>query len=452
LAILFFVNLINYMDRYTVSAILDAFSEVMCDSDPPPEDGHDERCTMKQGGWIQTAFLVVYLMVAPIFGYLGDRYSRRIIMAIGILIWGGFSLGASYMPAYGSFVVLRALIAIGESAFTTIAPTVIGDLFTDTTRSLVYGLFYIAIPLGSGLGFVVGGAPSDWRMGLRITPGLTFLASVLVFVILYDPPRGESEGKKDATNKKSSYIEDLKYIGGVKSFVLNAAGFTCITFTTGALSWWTPYYLSHGIRSHSCTGEDSSFVSPIDEKDVSFYVGLVTCAGGLLGVIAGMLASRYLRPRFEWIDPFICGCSVLISIPFLITGILLARDNIILTFVIVFIGMFFLNCNWSVAVDMTIYVITPVRRSTAEAIHLMLTHALGEAGAPPLVGALADGLKPMIKEKYPEYCEDMIEFYSLQYAMFLPFCLLFIGGLLFLLACRWVVDDKHAVERETRDE
>ena len=194
------------------------------------------------------------------FGYLGDRYSRKYLMALGIFIWGSLSLTASFMPSYYYFLVIRALIAIGESAFTTIAPTVLGDLFTDETRTLVYGIFYIAIPFGTGLGFGVGGAPSEWRWGLRITPGLTFLSAVLVFLFLYDPPRGESEGKTVA--KKSSYKEDLKYIAGwsdllwnsfknisifigVKSFVLNAAGFTCVTFTTGALAWFAPVYITH---------------------------------------------------------------------------------------------------------------------------------------------------------------------------------------------------------------
>jgi len=445
LAILFFVNLLNYMDRYTVSAVLDDFSTEMC----PPG-----RCSTSKEGLIQTAFVVVYMLAAPMFGYLGDRYSRKYLMALGIFIWGSLSLTASFMPSYYYFLVIRALIAIGESAFTTIAPTVLGDLFTDETRTLVYGIFYIAIPFGTGLGFGVGGAPSEWRWGLRITPGLTFLSAVLVFLFLYDPPRGESEGKTVA--KKSSYKEDLKYIAGVKSFVLNAAGFTCVTFTTGALAWFAPVYITHGIHSlelANCSADANwqpDYTSPISEDDVTFYFGVVTCVGGLLGVISGMLLSKYLRPRFQWIDPVICGTSLLLSIPLLVGGILLAKDHLVISYVVILFGMYFLNFNWSVAVDMTIYVITPARRATAEAIHLMMTHAIGEAGAPYLVGLLADGLKGNIKGEHPDYCDDTINFFAIQYAMFLPFVLLFLGGILFLIATIWVVKDKHAVDNEAK--
>jgi len=455
LAILFFTNLINYMDRYTVSAILTDFSAEMCPSDPG-------GCSTSKEGFIQTAFVVVYLASAPIFGYLGDRFSRKLLMGIGVFIWGGFSLAASFMPSYWYFLVTRALIAIGESAFTTIAPTVLGDLFTDETRSMVYGIFYIAIPFGTGLGFGVGNAPSEWRNGLRITPGLTFLAAFLILIFLYDPPRGESDGK--ASTNKSSYTDDLKYIAGVKSFVLNAAGFTCVTFTTGALAWFAPSYINDGITSQelpqdccNCS-DDPNWVSnytapqgvwgPITKDDVTLYFGFVTCFGGLIGVTCGMLLSKHFRPKLEWIDPVICGVSLLISIPFLIAGIFLAKEKLMLAYIIIFLGMCFLNTNWSVAVDMTIYVITPSRRATAEAIHLMLTHALGEAGAPYLVGLLAQGLEPGIREANPEYCQATVKYFAMQRAMFLPFAFCCLGGILFMIATHWVVRDKHAVENE----
>jgi len=445
LAILVFVNLINYADRYSLSAVLGDAQNELCG---------DRRCDTFEMGFIPTAFIIFYFAGAPLFGYLGDRYSRKILMAAGIAIWAGFSLATSFMPNYWSFLIVRAMYALGESAFTTIAPCVLGDLFTDETRSLVYGLFYMAIPIGSGLGFVLGGAPSEWRWGLRITPGLTFLSAILVLFFLYDPPRGESEGKEEAALERTSWLQDLKYIFSVKSFVLNAVGFTCVTFTTGALAYFAPVYFETGIDSlaKGCPGYDPNYET-FDKDSVNFVIGAITAGAGLGGVLAGMLLSCYLRPKFEWIDPFICGASLLISIPLLVVAVQLARDNILGGFVAMFFGMFFLNTNWSVAVDMTIYVITPTRRASAEAVHLMMTHALGEAGATSLVGALVDAIKPQMTERYPEAvesCPKLIEYYQYQNGIYLPMALLALGGILFLVACRYVVRDKQAVEKETR--
>ena len=118
------------------------------------------------------------------------------------------------MPSYWYYLVVRALLSVGESSFSVIAPTIIGDLFTAEQRSLAYGLFYIAIPFGTGLGFGVGGFPEDWRWGLRITPILSFCYIIFVILFLSDPPRGESDGQ--ITENKSfgfsGFLDDLKYI------------------------------------------------------------------------------------------------------------------------------------------------------------------------------------------------------------------------------------------------
>ena len=176
-----------------------------------------------------------------------------------------------------------------------------------------------------------------------------------------------------------------------------------MTFTTGALAWYAPSYITdvsikrslsslelmlvlfQGISSkelplNCCNCSDNpEWVSnytgpmgiwgPITKDDITIYFGAVTLFGGqsreklisniltrilgLIGVTSGMMLSKHLRPKYEWIDPVICGASLIISIPFLLVGILIAKDNLGLAFIILFFGMCFLNTNWSVAVDMT---------------------------------------------------------------------------------------------------
>lgn len=92
------------------------------------------------------------MICAPIFGYLGDRYSRRWIMISGVALWSGTTLLGSYMPTYNTFMIFRALVGIGEASYSTIAPTIISDLFVNDVRSKMLAMFYFAIPVGSGLG------------------------------------------------------------------------------------------------------------------------------------------------------------------------------------------------------------------------------------------------------------------------------------------------------------
>lgn len=107
-----------------------------------------------QGGLLQTVFILSYMIFAPIFGYLGDRFSRKAIMAFGITLWGATTLLGSFMNHFGWFIAFRALVGIGEASYSTIAPTILSDLFVRDLRSKMLAVFYFAIPVGSGLGWV----------------------------------------------------------------------------------------------------------------------------------------------------------------------------------------------------------------------------------------------------------------------------------------------------------
>ena len=115
-----------------------------------------------------------------------------------------------------------------------------------------HSLFY------SGLGYVVGQALStafgSWHWALRGTPILGAIAILLLVFFLEEPKRGESEGHEQL--KATSYIEDLKSLSTNQSFVFSTLGFTCVTFCTGALSWWGPKFLEDAIASANYSKED----------------------------------------------------------------------------------------------------------------------------------------------------------------------------------------------------
>lgn len=73
-------------------------------------------------------------------------------MIFGIALWSATTLIGSFMKEYGWFLTFRALVGVGEASYSTIAPTIISDLFVSDVRSKMLALFYFAIPVGSGLG------------------------------------------------------------------------------------------------------------------------------------------------------------------------------------------------------------------------------------------------------------------------------------------------------------
>jgi len=138
------------------------------------------------------------MIFAPFFGYLGDRFDRTKLMTLGVLVWSAATLAGSLMKDFWWFMVFRAIVGIGEASYSTIAPAIISDLYCKDTRSRVLALFYFAIPVGTGLGYMVGAQVADlapdWRWGLRVTPFLGLIALVGIFFFVQDPERGESEG------------------------------------------------------------------------------------------------------------------------------------------------------------------------------------------------------------------------------------------------------------------
>lgn len=444
--VLCFVNLINYMDRFTVAELL-------------PDIKSEFGMSNDESGLLQTAFILSYMIFAPLFGYLGDRYNRKIIMSSGVFLWGLTTFVGSYMKSFGWFLFFRTLVGIGEASYSTIAPTIISDLFVKNVRSKMLAIFYFAIPVGSGLGYITGGKMSEatgaWQWGLRITPFLGVIAVILLLTVVRDPIRGEREGGAHLTS--TSWASDIKALLKNPSFMLSTGGFTCVAFVAGALSWWAPTFLQLGFALHP-NGKS------VDPSDVAYKFGLIGMLAGIIGVPLGSYLAQKLRVRWQQADPLICAAGLLISVPFLFFATLTANTNSAACYALVFFGQLSLNLNWSIVADILLYVVIPTRRSTAEAFQILFAHAFGDAGSPYLIGLISEALKSVLRANmygtllggpmqtisesvYESQPDDMlIEFRSLQYAMFLTMFVEIIGSLFFFLTALYIQKDKAMVD------
>lgn len=459
--ILCFVNLLKYMDRFTIAGIL---PEIQCFFD----------ISDAQGGLLSTAFVVSYMLFSPMVGYLGDRFSRRLIMAVGITFWGISNLAGSFSETYSLFLTSRILVGIGESMFSTVSPTIISDVCVGDTRSKFLILYYFAIPVGSGLGFIVGAtmasAFGSWQWGLRVTPVLGVIAVFLIIFIVQEPPRGEAEGSSLST---TTYWDDLKYLATNKSFVLSTAGCTLTTYVSGALAWWGPKFITLG--QATTLGEDVSYTR------VSLIVGFEAALAGVVGVASGSLVGQKLRKRYPTADAQVCAWSMVICAPLLFWGCSIASGPPVPMYIVLFFGQWFLNVNWAPVGDILLYVVIPTRRSTAEAFSILVSHALGDAGSPYIVGLVSDSFKKSLTaaaetkmSPYDYYGGAMmldessasnncsgssfidtetvdIEFQALQYSLFITTIIAALSAYFFFANAWYIVEDKAAVEKAVRE-
>src|ERR1043165_3580407 len=169
LFLLLAINLFNYIDRQILAALEPDIRATFFAAN----DLH----AMTKTGLLGDAFFVTYMISAPILGLLADRFSRWIIVGSAVILWSLATGGSGLAATFGLLFATRILVGIGEGGYGPAAPTILADLFSIQTRGRIMAIFYAAIPVGSALGYVIGGlvgARLGWRWAFYLVtpPGL----------------------------------------------------------------------------------------------------------------------------------------------------------------------------------------------------------------------------------------------------------------------------------------
>lgn len=419
LGILFTINTINFLDRLSIAAVLTEIKEYY-------------KFDSTQAGLLSTCFLVGYMLTAPIFGYLGDKYSRKWIIIGGIIFWILACFSGSIISHEHKilFFISRMLVGVGEASYSTIAPTIIADLFEPSKRKLGLSIFYFAIPIGSGLGFLTGTLArslNDWRWIFRITPAVGLVATAFL-LFLKEPKRGQTDGAIVEPDKLT-VMENVRYLVKIKSYVWATIGFTCCLFASGALSWWAINF--QGVAN----GKDY-------ETTAQMIFGGIICAAGFVGVSLGSYAAQHYRKIDGRADPFVCAFGVFAAVPLTFFSVLLTRSILWLSWILLFLAVTALSTNWAVVSDMLLSVTLPNKRAFATAIQILVSHLLGDASSPFIIGYIKDSLIPVL---------DGDEYRSFQYALLLTLIILTLGACAFVYSAKFFVQDvekcKQSIER-----
>src|ERR1017187_2422354 len=227
LAILFSMNLLNYVDRYSFFA---AGSHIQ----------PDLRIDDYWFGWLGASFMIVYTIISPLMGWLGDRYNRKVLLAGGVGLWSLATVGTAFSGDYYHMFFWRALLGVGEASYGVIAPTLLSDLFPVKERGRAMGLYYLALPVGTALGYMLGGSIADalgWRAVFFVV-GMPGLLAAAAGLFVSDPGRGASEGGALAAQIGRSGLHGYLDFFRTRTFLYNTAGMAMVTFATGAYGAW----------------------------------------------------------------------------------------------------------------------------------------------------------------------------------------------------------------------
>ena len=362
LALVTLLNFINYVDRFILAAVL-------------PRIKTDLVLTDFELGLLANAFLVTYFLTSPLFGRMGDRGPRTRLMAAGVAVWSLATATAGLARTFVQLVAARAAVGVGEAAYATISPALLADYFPPERRGRAFAIFYVAIPVGAAMGFLLGGALErafGWRSAFLFVglPGLLLAGLTLTAP---DPPRGASDGQIDGPNSQP-VRQTLRALSHNRTYVGTVLGYAAYTFAVGGLAVWMPTYLER--------------VRGLDLARADFLVGSVTVAAGLAGTFTGGYLGDRLSRRVRQGHLWLSGISALLAIFPAWLALTAASAPVYQWAFFATEFLLFLSTG-----PINVVIVNAVQVSTramAMAVSIFVIHALGDAIAPPLIGIIAD--------------------------------------------------------------
>jgi MFS family permease len=361
LALLLAVNLLNYIDRQVLYAVF-------------PLIKADFRLSDTALGFLGSAFMICYMCSAPLLGWIGDRGNRVRLASCGIAVWSLATALSGIAPGYRSLLAARTVVGIGEASFGTVSPGLISDFFTKERRGRVLSYFYLAIPVGSAIGYLLGGILGfhfGWKAAFLIVgaPGLLLAAAAW---FLRDP-----KGTAAAVPKQSGQKPSLAAYGSFlknRSFVCNTLAMTAMTFAIGGLAQWMPTFL---FRIHG-----------LDVARGNTLFGAVTVLAGITGTLSGGWLGDRLQRKSAKGYLLVSGWGFLLGIPIAVFAI--ASQSLSGCLTAAFFAEFFLFFNTGPLNTVIVNVSPADRRAMAFAVNIFFIHALGDAISPTLLGWFSD--------------------------------------------------------------
>ncbi|HEV2582033.1 MAG TPA: MFS transporter [Ktedonobacteraceae bacterium] len=416
-SVLLVINILNYADRYVLPAILPKIAD--------PKQGLG--LTPFQQGLLGSSFLIVYALATLPLGVWADRGVRKNIVALCVGIWSVATTLAGITRSFAQLFSVRAVLGIGEAGYAPASLSLLGDFFPKSQRGRILSYWSAGTLIGAAIGFTLGGLIADtlgWRYAFFVV-GVPGLIAAFLSWRMVEPVKGisdmndvivESEGTPviEHGNIGKGFWKTAGALRGIPTYWVLVGALVFSFFTIGGTSFWLPSYIVDSFR--------------LSVGQAGLASGAVLVASGLIGtVVGGWLADFAQRRRPEG-RLLIATLGLLIGAPLVLGALLLHTLALfIAVFVLAAIALNFCTGPLNAVIQ---DVIAPEMRATALGLSLLLAHLLGDAAAPTVIGAIANGT-------------------SLGTALTLTApTFLFLAGLVCLLGLRTVARDMRRMQQQ----
>lgn len=369
-------NFISFLDRYFINLVLDPIRETF-------------GLTDTQVGWlVGPAFMAFYLLAALPIGKLADTYSRKRLIAAGVLGWSFSTAACGGANGYAGIVAARMGIGLGEATLTPSAVSVLSDYHPARRLARAVSLFTACGTLGASAAMIGGGYFLGWAsqfgtialpiLGDREPWQIAFLLlglpgillSLLIILTIREPKR---RGKTDKT-PKASWSHTFAYLRAhPKATLMVVAGFSVISAGSGGS--WIPTFFG---REY---GLKPSEFGPI--------LGMIQLFCGAGGVLFGGFCADYFRGK-GYADATVRVAIAALCVVLPCELIMPNAGSAELSYLFYGLAMFFMMMCFGCSTPSMAMIAPPEMRSQLVTVYLLAGNLVGLGLSPVLVPLITD--------------------------------------------------------------
>lgn len=371
-SVLFAVNVLNYADRYVLSAVLPAIKRAFSMSD-------------FEGGLLISSFLLVYAVATLPLGVWADRGIRKNIVALCVSIWSVATVLAGFAQNLVQLFSFRSVLGIGEAGYAPASLSLLGDFFTKGARGRVLSYWSIGTLIGAAIGVSLGGTIADtlgWRWAFFFV-GIPGLIAALLAWRIREPRRGAFDQEEDAGADEAAvghgrldknFWQTVHKLLQIPTYWILVGAFVFSFFTIGGTSFWLTSYLNRAFD--------------LNLAEAGSIAGIVLVVSGIVGTVLGGWLADLAQRRFPEGRLFVSMLGFLSGAPFVLLALLIhSLAPFVAVFLVAGITLNFCTGPLNAVIQ---DVIAPNMRATALGLALLLAHLLGDASAPTIIGLISD--------------------------------------------------------------
>jgi len=331
-----------------------------------------------QMGLIFSAAILVAAAFYLIWGYLYDRYARPKLLALASFIWGATTWLSALAPTFPLFVASRSSTGIDDASYAGLY-SLTSDYFEPRMRGKVYGLLYVAAPMGYMLGLILAstvGRAIGWRKLFFITGSIGILLAFVILAVVKEMPRGRAEPELAGLETIGAYRFNFRQVRELfrkrSLILLFIQGFFGV-FPWNVLTYWAFRYLETE-RGYDTGQATLAMASTVATLAIGYFVG---------GLVGDYAFKRTRRGRI-----LVSLVGVLAGAAFLFLAVNAPLENQGLFMVLLGITALFMPFG-APNVTATVHdIVAPEVRSTALSVQY-LVEQIGAFSAPALAGVIA---------------------------------------------------------------